>query len=73
MDIKSELIDSQLTKLFGGPEGEPLTGEIMFDDNTFIVFEGVKKEDLVYIKEYIEEMRVRNIEIQTHDGSSERI
>ena len=73
MDTKSEVINSQLTKLFGGPEEEPLTGEVVFDDNTFILFEGVKREDLVYIKEYIEEMRVKNIEIQTHDGSSERI
>ena len=73
MDIKSEIVHNQLTKLFAGPEEESLTGEVVFNDNTFLVFQNVKRQDLVYIKDYIETMRVKNIEIQAYDGSSKRI
>ena len=70
MDTKAETIDNKLVRLFAGPEEESLSGQVVFDDNTFVVFEGVKRQDLLYIKEYIEAMRVTNIEIQTYDGSS---
>ncbi len=73
MDIKSEKINNQLINLLDGPKEEALSGEVVFNDNTFLVFQGVKREDLVYIKEYIEEMRVKNIEIQAYDGSSKSI
>jgi hypothetical protein len=73
MDTETDTIDNQLFKLFAGPVDEQLSGELIFDDNTFIVFEDVKRKDLLYIKEYIETMRVKDIEIQTYDGSSENI
>ena len=72
MAIESkELIKKELNKLLVGPEDESLTGELVFDNGSYLVFQSVKREDLAYIKSYVKEMRVKEIAIQTYDGSAE--
>ena len=72
MDTKSKKsIKKQLNKLLVGPEEESLTGELVFDNGSYLVFQSVKREDLAYIKSYVNEMRIKEIAIQTYDGSTE--
>lgn len=72
MGIESKLsIKKQLARLLVGPEEEPLTGELILDNGSYLVFQSVKRQDLLYIKAYVKEMRIKEIAIQTYDGSSE--
>ena len=64
-------VKAKLELLFEGPLEESLSGHVGFDNDSFIVFEHVKRERLLYIKEYITVMRVTSIEIQEHDGGPE--
>lgn len=74
MGTKSkESISQQLTNLLVGPEEEPLTGELVFDNGSYLVFQSVKREDLAYIELYVKEMRIKEIAIQTYDGSTKNL
>ena len=54
MDTESKKsIKKQLNKLLVGPEEESLTGELVFDNGSYLVFQSVKREDLAYIKSYV--------------------
>tara|TARA_Y100001973_G_C5162924_1_gene314533 strand:+ start:1071 stop:1298 length:228 start_codon:yes stop_codon:yes gene_type:complete len=64
-------IKQQIDKLLLGPNEESLTGELILDNGSYLVFQSVKREDLAYIKSYVKEMRVKEIAIQTYDGSAE--
>ena len=61
----------QLENLLVGPEGESLTGELVLDNGSYLVFQSVKREDLAYIKSYVKKLRIKEIAIQTYDGSTE--
>tara|TARA_Y100000592_G_C5232345_1_gene204460 strand:+ start:213 stop:440 length:228 start_codon:yes stop_codon:yes gene_type:complete len=64
-------IKQQIDKLLLGPNEESLTGELILDNGSYLVFQSVKREDLAYIKSYVKEMRIKEIAIQTYDGSTE--
>ena len=70
IDAKKSL-KNQLETLFAGPEGESVTGELVLDNGSYLVFQSVKREDLAYIKSYVKKLRIKEIAIQTYDGSSE--